>query len=563
MFRNMSIVSKFYAVIFIVVVVLSSVLMAITFSEVRNGIESFAADKARSDLDLTYEYLEERFEGEWQIQNGLLMKGDHVINEDYQLADEITDITGGLITIFQEDMPVTTNLIIGGDRAVSMPATGEVSDAVLTEGERYSGQADILGTDMQTAYRPLFNPQEEVIGMLFFATSQETINSTMSEIIFLVAVAVLILTIIIGVVLFFFTRKIKRRIKILLTELQKAGEGNLQEHEADTGGDEIGQISASFAQTKNNLRTLFVQVSQASSQLASSSEQLTATSAESSKAAEEVAGTIEEISRGASAQANDTESGAARVHDLGSYIEEEQKYVAELNKATDSIAALKDRGMHLVEELIEKTKINNNTTQQVQEMIEDTNANTGKIENASGMIRSISEQTNLLALNASIEAARAGEAGKGFSVVADEIRKLAEQSNKFSEEISTIIQELAQNTSMAVEKMKESKSVSEKQTESVEKTTETFEGVAVSIEEIREKVELLTGSGEKLQQEKQEIIRIMENLSAISEENAASTEQISASIEEQTASMQEVASSSEDLARIADELEGNMKNFQY
>ncbi|SES30620.1 methyl-accepting chemotaxis protein [Salipaludibacillus aurantiacus] len=564
MFRNMKILTKFQLLMFGTVIGLSAILIAVTFSEVRSGIESFAAEKAGSDLNLAYHYLDERFDGQWQIQNGELYKGDHRINEDYELADEIADMTGGLVTIFQGRQPVTTNLIINDERAVTVEAEGEVTELVLGEGEMYYGDADILGTELQTAYRPVFSADGEIVGMLFTAASQEVINSIMSEIITMIIIILAVILGLIAVLLIFFTRKIKSRIQMLQDSLHRAGQGDFRaDSREETRNDEIGQISASFSKMKDNLSGLLQNVTFASEQLASSSEELTATSDQSAKAAEEVAQTIEDISKGASDQAADTEKGAEEVNDLGAIIEQDQAYVESLNGIAAEMAALKDKGMALAAELVEKTTANNNVTEDVHRIISETNENTEKIDSASGMIKSISEQTNLLALNASIEAARAGEAGKGFSVVAEEIRKLAEQSNKFSEEISGIIHTLGEKTDKAADKMEESKEMARIQSESVSHTTSTFKGVAEAIERMRATLKELSDSGVHLNGKKEEIIRVMENLSAISEENAASTQEISAAVEEQTASMEEIASSSETLAKLAEDLQENASKFQY
>ncbi|WP_280769613.1 methyl-accepting chemotaxis protein [Salipaludibacillus daqingensis] len=563
MLKNMKILTKFQLVMVATIIGISAILLTVTYSQVKSGIESFAAEKASSDLELSYQYVNEKHEGSWQILDGDLYKGDHRINEDYDLADEIAEMTGGLVTVFQGRQPITTNLIINDERAVSVEATGEVTELVLEDGQMYYGEADILGTDMQTAYRPILDENGAILGMFFMAASQEIINSIMTEVITYVGIVVAVILIITTILLLFFSRKIKSRIQTILDNLQLAGDGDFRNHHQEESNDELGQISISFNKMKENLSYLLQNVTSASDHLASSSEELTATSEQSAKAAEDVAKTIEDISKGATDQAADTEKGSAEVNELGSTIDQNQNHVEKLNDLASELRTLKDQGVKLVGDLIEKTTDNNRVTEEVHEMISETNSNTEKIESASGMIKSISEQTNLLALNASIEAARAGEAGKGFSVVADEIRKLAEQSNKFSEEISTIIQMLAEKTTEAVSKMDESKQMSVIQSKSVHETTATFDGVAKAIERMRLTLDDLNHSGENMHHKKEEIIRVIENLSAISEENAASTEEMSAAIEEQTASMEEIASSSETLAKLAENMQTNVSKFKY
>jgi len=324
--------------------------------------------------------------------------------------------------------------------------------------------------------------------------------------------------------------------------------------------DEVGVLASSFQILTESLRGFVKEITDAAQQVASSSEELTATSQQASMSAEEVARTIEEMARGTSDQARDTENGAVKVNEIGGMIAEEELQRKILNEAANEVVHLKDEGFQSLNNLVEKTEASNKSSKEIYNVVLNNSAR--KIENASQMIRSIAEQTNLLALNAAIEAARAGDAGRGFAVVADEIRKLAEDSNKFTKEIEEIVVELIDKTDSAVATMKEAAALTEAQTEGVEITKTKFEGIAEAIEKTKEALGALNKTGEAMNLKKDEIIDIIQNLSALSEENAAGTEEASASVEEQTSSMAEIAGASEELAKLAEEMQKSISKFK-
>lgn len=325
--------------------------------------------------------------------------------------------------------------------------------------------------------------------------------------------------------------------------------------------DEFGEISQAVSTMQNSVKDVIKSVIESSEQLAASSQDLTATSQQSAVAADEIARVIEDIANGASEQAKDTEQGALSISHLGDLVVQNKDDIQNLNMATEKVNTLKDQGLEIMKDLVEKTHINSQSSKEVQEIIIETNESADRIVSASEMIQSIAEQTNLLALNAAIEASRAGDAGRGFAVVADEIRKLAEQSNQFTSEISTIIKDLTDKTSSGVKTMEGLEQIVSSQSESVEMTNNKFHGIAEAIEEMQQLINRVGESSDEIAGKKEEVVGIIEQLSAISEENAAGTQEASASVEEQTASMGEIANSSEELARIAEELNSRVGQF--
>ena len=313
-------------------------------------------------------------------------------------------------------------------------------------------------------------------------------------------------------------------------------------------GDEFGIMAQAIRDMRQTVSKLLQQTSNSAEQLAASSEELTASAHQSAQASEQVA---QSVTTSASAVV-EQQQNVGEALDL---INAATHSISLLGKTADNVSAVESS----VQQIISVEKIVNDSAATVDKLGK-RSQEIGQIVEA---ISGIAEQTNLLALNAAIEAARAGEHGRGFAVVSEEVRKLAEESQNAAQKIATLIGDIQNETTNAVDSMQKGNAAVRAGTQSVEKLRDTFE-------EIREATDNVAGEAKNMVKELGAVAdatnKIRDNSQSISDKSAhvsREMESVSAASEEQSASGEEIASASDELARLAQGLQSSLQHFRY
>ncbi|SDA77212.1 HAMP domain-containing protein [Lachnospiraceae bacterium G11] len=326
--------------------------------------------------------------------------------------------------------------------------------------------------------------------------------------------------------------------------------------------DEIGQMSRSFGKMQQNLRTVITTLYAQSDELAESCESMNAATTQASESMETIKNAAGELAATATQTAGDVETIASDMNRLDAIMGDSVDSTKALAEASDLIRRASAEGMKIVENL---TSVNNDCVaafDSIFEGIASVEGSANRISDASELISSIAGQTNLLSLNASIEAARAGDAGRGFSVVAEEIRKLSDESEQNVSTINSLLDELQANTRSAIDKSEMVKGFVEAQNESVAKTRESFEGIVAAIDDVNRAVSLLSEVNSRLSQGFTGIGNLVSNLSAASEENAATAEELSATSDMVARNVEALGSTEAQIDRAAAALTEIVKKFK-
>lgn len=225
-----------------------------------------------------------------------------------------------------------------------------------------------------------------------------------------------------------------------------------------------------------------------------------------------------------------------------------------VTEATSNAAVLINNGGNSVETLSKQMNIIETMVRELSKIIDTLKSRSEQIQQITSAIKSISSQTNLLALNAAIEAARAGEHGRGFSVVAEEVKKLSEQSGKASGEISELIRNINTETNQAFEKMKMGTKEVETGLCAVENTNLIFKDILGVIANINSQMQEVSTSTEENTNNSKNVVEHLNSITKISKSNAISSKEVLQLSENQTGNLIQIVTLSQQVSDMTQQI---------
>ena len=521
-------------------------------------------EKAVHDLEEINAVLEARYPGAWESKPDGLYKGGKKFNDDNALLDELGQLSGNNVTMFNKDTRVATTFQdAAGKRPVGTKASEAIIKTVLQEGKSFSGYAEVLGNRYLSAYKPLKNQSGQVVGMLFMGIPTKELDEIQSGFIRTIAIAVIVLLIVVGAISWLVIGRVVKQLNGLVGHMGEMSQGNLRlEPLPVTSSDEIGLMSEEFNAMLKNLRGLITQMANSAEQVAASSEELTASSQQAAEAATHVAQTVVEVAGGMDKQLSSVDSAKQNIDAAFIDINTMTEKAAVVTENTEQMAGAADHGAELMNNAMEKMNGIEQSVANSAQVVKKLGENSKQIGQIVESISAIADQTNLLALNAAIEAARAGEAGRGFSVVAEEVRKLAEQSQLSAEEIKERIAVIQGDTADAVVAMEAGTNEVALGTQAIREVGEQFQDITARVASIKSEMVEINDEVQKVSKGMQGIVTAMDTIDEVSRSTSEETQTISAAAEEQSASSEEIASASHSLADLATELQSATGQFK-
>lgn len=424
---------------------------------------------------------------------------------------------------------------------------------------------EVINIDLEQANRGILDYAEKILEYqaeqldLVTADAKNTVVSTRT-----IAFSSIIVGIVIFLVIIYYIRRsITKPLVKVVHAANTIADGDLtEENIVHKSKDEIGQLSNAFNKMKDNLNLLIRNVQSNTEQLTVAAEELSTSTEEMTATSEDMAHQVSETAEIAQMSAKTANESAKAMDETASGIQKIAESTQVLHQKAIDTEVIAKKGSNTVHQAQNQMNMIKESTLIVNDLVEKLSKQSEEIGHITQVITNITDQTNLLALNAAIEAARAGEHGKGFAVVADEVRKLAEESKVSASkivELTNVIQNDTDNVEKAVQNSLQSVSDG---VEVIKESGAAFNSIQDAIKIMNEHISEISAASQQISASAEEVSASVEDLSNGSTSAADNFQTIAAAVEEQTATINGVNNVAVDLADRTVELQELIKRFK-
>ncbi|MBB6673908.1 methyl-accepting chemotaxis protein [Cohnella nanjingensis] len=347
-----------------------------------------------------------------------------------------------------------------------------------------------------------------------------------------------------------------------LRNLMNEGEqGNLTVRSTLRKKDEIGQVASSFNRMMERITDLVRQTNGSAQEVLATASTLTDASRKTAEAAKEIAVATEEIASGATNLASESERGSEITGQIGDKVQSVIESNTEMEQSAMEVEEAGRKGTEYMAGLIEKTGQTEEMTRSMVEKVDKLKDSTRSIRKILDVLGNMTKQTNILSLNATIEAARAGAAGKGFMVVADEIRKLADQSRQSIGVVGEIVEKIQREIDETVQVLSDAYPLFQAQIESVRDANQIFHNVQLHMNGFNHRLQSATESVGHLEEAQSTLSMAMTNVSAVAQQSSATSEEVASLSNEQLNISEGLVQLSNRLEAVSVQLRESLSKF--